>query len=160
MRRHSGQSLLSSLLLAAAFFISGVLAGKTYENYEKAQKIFIAEIDTRGNCYDGSSRYFEIFNGGDFAYDVAKWSLVGVDDSAGETETVFTFGDFSKPVYPGETRLVGTSEGCGDHYHAERPREDAFTAGRNYKLLDEKGDYSTKRESFRRRQMRRTPGNG
>jgi hypothetical protein len=140
MRRYSVQPLLSSLLLAAAFYISGALAGKTYENYEKAQKIFIAEIDSRGNCYDGSSRYFEIFNGGDFAYDVAEWSLVGVDDSTGETETVFTFGDFSKPVYPGETRLVGTREGCGDLYHAERPREDAITAGRNYKLLDEKGE--------------------
>ena len=135
--RNSVQPFLS--LLLAAFFIGAALAGKTYENYEKAEKIFISEIDSRGNCYDGS-RYFEVFNGNEFAYDVAKWSLVGVDVSAGETETVFTFGDFSKPVYPGETRLIGTSEGCGDFYHAEPPREDAITSGRNYKLLDEKGE--------------------
>lgn len=135
--RNSVQPFLS--LLIAAFFIGVALAGKTYENYEKAEKIFISEIDSRGNCFDGS-RYFEVFNGNEFAYDVAKWSLVGVDVSAGESETVFTFGDFSKPVYPGETRLIGTSEGCGDFYHAEPPREDAITSGRNYKLLDEKGE--------------------
>jgi hypothetical protein len=135
--RNSVQPCLS--LLIAAFFIGVALAGKTYENYEKAEKVFISEIDSRGNCYDGS-RYFEVFNGNEFAYDVAKWSLVSVDVSAGETETVFTFGDFSKPVYPGETRLIGTSEGCGDFYHAEPPREDAITSGRNYKLLDEKGE--------------------
>ena len=45
------------------------------------------------------------------SYD-AQMVLISVDVSAGETETVFTFGDFSKPVYPGETRLIGTSEGA------------------------------------------------
>ena len=116
-----------------------VLAGKTYENYEKATKIFIGEIELQGNCYDGS-RYCEVFNGWEYAYDVAGWSLVGVDVDTGETETVFTFGDFSKPVFPGETRLIGSSEGCGDHYHAEPPKEDAIKEGRNYKLLDENGE--------------------
>ena len=37
--RNSVQPFLS--LLIAAFFIGVALAGKTYENYEKAEKIFI-----------------------------------------------------------------------------------------------------------------------
>ena len=62
--RNSVQPFLS--LLIAAFFTGVALVGKTYENYEKAEKIFISEIDSRGNCYDGS-RYFEVFNGNEFA---------------------------------------------------------------------------------------------
>ena len=45
--RNSVQPFLS--LLIAAFFIGVALAGKTYENYEKAEKIFISEIDSRGS---------------------------------------------------------------------------------------------------------------
>ena len=45
--RNSVQPFLS--LLIAAFFTGVALAGKTYENYEKAEKIFISEIDSRGS---------------------------------------------------------------------------------------------------------------
>ena len=40
--RNSVQPFLS--LLIAAFFIGVALAGKTYENYEKAEKIFIFQV--------------------------------------------------------------------------------------------------------------------
>ena len=40
--RNSVQPFLS--LLIAAFFTGVALAGKTYENYEKAEKIFIFQV--------------------------------------------------------------------------------------------------------------------
>ena len=46
---------------------------------------------------------------------------------------------FQQTGVPRETRLIGTSEGCGDFTTPNR-EEDAITSGRNYKLLDEKGE--------------------
>ena len=60
--RNSVQPCLS--LLIAAFFIGVALAGKTYENYEKAEKIFISEIDLEGTVTMGRgiSRYSTAMN--------------------------------------------------------------------------------------------------